>query len=264
MKNLRQVAKRAALAYCPKVLFEAQMRFRTHEPEVRLIPDLLPVGGTAVDVGAHEGLYVYHMQKRAARVWAFEPFPDLAANLKRKAGRHVRVESVALSLDTGEIKLRYPTGHPSWATVEAENDLHRADALSMKELSVPLRTLDAYGIEDLDLLKIDVEGHEEAVLLGGLETIRRTQPNIIIEVEEVHNPGSIERVHRMLEQLGYTGFFIDGDELVPFERFDLGRDQNIENVGLGGKSGRYINNFLFVAPSALTRLAAGRGVPALC
>jgi hypothetical protein len=49
---------------------------RGGEPELALLPELMPRGGTAVDVGANEGFYAYALADIADRVVAFEPNPD--------------------------------------------------------------------------------------------------------------------------------------------------------------------------------------------
>ena len=90
-------------------------------------------------------------------------------------------------------------------------------------------------------MKIDVEGHEEAVLNGGLETLKREKPNLMIEIEERHAPGSFDRVSTFLRGIGYSGFYLDGKQILPIAKFDPIRDQVRQN----GKAGKYINNFLY-------------------
>jgi hypothetical protein len=63
-----------------------------------------------------------------------------------------------------------------------------------------------------------------------------------------------------LRGLGYEGFYLHDDKLVPITEFRIERDQPMRNVGTSGKIGRYINNFIFVAAdqsAQLQRLAAG-------
>ena len=253
-----QTIKALATLVAPKTFFHFQMRGKSHEPEVRLVPTLLEPGGVAVDVGANEGLYVYHLQKRAQSVFAFEPFEHLARNLKRKANSNVTVHCVALSDRSGETELRYPVGYRSWATVEASNTLRRVDQARLRTVQVPLRTLDSYAMRRLDLLKIDVEGHEFAVLAGAIETLRICRPNVIVEVEEVHKPRSLSRIQEFFHRLEYRGYFLDNGSLRPLEEFRLETDQAVENVGVTGKTGRYINHFIFLSSdraSELTRRA---------
>ncbi len=47
--------------------------------------------------------------------------------------------------------------------------------------AVPMRRLDSFGFEDVDFIKIDVEGFERAVIEGGERTIRTWRPNIVVE-----------------------------------------------------------------------------------
>ena len=48
-------------------------------------------------------------------------------------------------------------------------------------------------------------------------------------------------VYRPLLDLGYSGFYLDGKQLLPIAQFDHQRDQVWQN----GKVGKYINNFLY-------------------
>jgi hypothetical protein len=66
-------------------------------------------------------------------------------------------------------------------------------------------------------------------------------PNLMIEIEERHAPGSLYRVSTLLGDIGYFGYYLDGQQLLPISEFDPQRDQVRQN----GKVGRYINNFLF-------------------
>jgi hypothetical protein len=104
-----------------------------------------------------------------------------------------------------------------------------------------MKTLDSFKLTNVGFVKIDVEGHEEAVLHGGLETLKREKPNLMIEIEERHAPGSLERVTNFLSTIGYAGFYLDGNQILPIARFDPHRDQVRQN----GKVGKYINNFLY-------------------
>jgi hypothetical protein len=77
-------------------------------------------------------------------------------------------------------------------------------------------------------------------------------PNLLIEIEERHAPGSLARVLGMLDQIGYAGFFVKERAVVEIEHFELSRDQVEEN----SSTGHYINNFLFFPRGRASALAA--------
>ena len=70
-----------------------------------------------------------------------------------------------------------------------------------KAIKIPIVTIDALRGEfgPIDLMKIDVEGHEESVLAGAQKAIGNDQPIILIECG--HND---HRCLSPLENLGYT------------------------------------------------------------
>jgi FkbM family methyltransferase len=239
-------------------------RLGSREKEIGLLPLLCNDAKIAIDVGGNLGLYAHHFQKLCKGVVVFEPIPALQSHLRQQYP-DIRIESVALSDAPGRALLRMPTGNYSWATIAAANDLALADpAGGLTSLDVAVRTLDSYAFDNVGILKVDVEGHEEAVLRGATALLSREMPNIVVEVEERHNPGSVRRVSDFLAGLGYHGFFLHDCALAPIAEFRIERDQQVQNVGTAGKTGRYINNFIFVAPdraapfvSASRRLAAG-------
>ena len=127
------------------------------------------------------------------------------------------------------------------ATIAESNSAAVESGRVIETVVAPMKTLDSFNLTNVGFVKIDVEGHEEAVLHGGLKTLRREMPNLMIEIEERHAPGSLDRVSALLKEIGYSGFYLDGKQLVPVAQFDPHRDQVRQN----GKVGKYINNFLF-------------------
>lgn len=213
------------------------------EPEIMLLAVLVPSGSLALDIGANRGLYIHHLMKRTDRIVAFEPLEPMQQWLRRFY-RNLDLRTVALSDGEGTAVIRYPRGNFSWATLAQSNDLKLADA-EIVETEVPLRTLDSFNFKDVGFIKIDVEGYEEAVLHGAGRTLGDF-PSLLIEIEDRHNPGSPQRIRALLAERGYAGFFISDGALVSMDQFDPTVDAPLANVGVGGKRGRYINNFIFV------------------
>src|SRR5690606_11886840 len=51
------------------------------------------------------------------------------------------------------------------------------------EVPVRIAPLDSRGLDEVDFIKIDVEGHELAVLRGASKTIEENRPVILVEVK---------------------------------------------------------------------------------
>jgi FkbM family methyltransferase len=226
----------------PKTTYERRYRLWSRaEPELRLLPAMCRADALAVDIGANEGFFSQHLLDISQKVVAFEPLPQMLSRLRARYANKMEIVGVVLSDRSGEGELRYPQGGYMTATI-AESNLSALESGGVVEtVRVPMRTLDSYRLRNVGFIKIDVEGHEEAVLHGGLETLRREMPNLMIEIEERHAPGSLARVSNYLMGLGYAGFYLSGQALSPVEQFDPSRDQVINK----SKTGSYINNFLF-------------------
>ena len=111
------------------------------------------------------------------------------------------------------------------------------------ERVVEIRTLDSYDFPDVSMIKIDVEGHEEAVVAGAAETIRRCRPSLIIESEDRHNPGAPRRLADSISRLDYLVLFLKGGKLLDFREL---RDEDMDPENMGRGEREYINNFLFI------------------
>jgi FkbM family methyltransferase len=126
----------------------------------------------AVDVGAHVGLWTAMMCEKFREVWAFEANDENFACLKKnmqKVHPHPAMIHTALGADNSRCDLALPDGGNSgcWHIVRGK--------------STGMTTLDAYRLGGVDLLKLDVEGWEGQVLMGAINTIRRSYPVVIFE-----------------------------------------------------------------------------------
>lgn len=176
------------------------------EPELKCLHEFVPADRLAVDIGAAEGIWSWFLARRARAVVAFEANPESVERIRRRLPR-VQVYAVALSNCGGEADLRIPIVRgqefTGWATIEPANGHTALTVEGTRTVRVPTRPLDAYKLENVGFIKIDVEGHELAVLEGAVNTIRRNQPVILVEAEDRHRPRAIESVNAMLVGLGY-------------------------------------------------------------
>jgi len=126
----------------------------------------------AIDIGAHVGLWSMNITPYFERVLAFEPVKEYCDIYRFNVDMGIaEVHNVGLSNAEGKAKLRFANNGNSGRTMVLPGD---GD-------SCQLRTLDSYGIEDCQLMKLDTEGHELKVLQGAEETIKRTRPVIVLE-----------------------------------------------------------------------------------
>lgn len=155
-------------------------------------------GGVLVDAGAMIGNHTGFLASFVAHsaIHAFEPAPVNLALLGRNAlaWDTVRVHPVALSDRPGRVHMTVELGNLGHAVVDATD---RWGPLEGPSWEVQAITLDSLGLEDVTLLKVDVEWHEPQVLAGAADTIRRCRPLIVIE-DWQHAYGA-----QLMEPLGY-------------------------------------------------------------
>lgn len=140
----------------------------------RFLHDVLPHTarrGLAIDIGAHIGLWTRALAIQFKFVVAFEPvienFTCLALNATLP---NTQLENVALGATSGMVAMELPKKSNSGCWYASRN---LGDT--------PMRTLDSYKFNDVDLIKIDVEGLEGEVLSGAQNTIQRCIPTIVFE-----------------------------------------------------------------------------------
>lgn len=241
-----------------------------HEPEMAILSALVRTHETAVDIGAAGGIYCAHLVPYCRKVIAFEPRPDTfgTSELFRVIGFPVEWHTVALSDHDGETELWMIEEDPGRSTVHEDNLLIEPDGGTRRNLRVPVKTLDSFCLDEIGFLKIDVEGHELAVLRGAGATINRNRPTLLIESEGRHAEGAPMTVFDWMGSVGYSGYFLMAHCLVGVAEFDASKYQDPNNIG-GWRSGwkrrgPYINNFIFIPNErvdAFSRATAALGFP---
>ena len=101
--------------------------------------------------------------------------------------------------------------------------------------------LDALDPPPAGFLKIDVEGHERAVLEGARGLIARDKPAMIIEIEERHTGRDLNEELDFVETFGYRTLAISEGRLIARAMLDVDRDHRAK----AGEPG-YANNFVFL------------------
>lgn len=173
------------------------------EPEVVALDEFLVTDGVAVDVGAGFGLYTLSFAAQlgpAGRVLSFEPLPGPHAFVRRVirwlGATNVTLSRQALGDHHGSGEMSLPRRHGlavhgrAFLADEAEGVGSNTEFHAERAVPVTVATLDATvraaGIDRVDLIKIDVEGYELAVLRGAEWTLGLFRPALLLEIEHRH------------------------------------------------------------------------------
>ena len=185
--------------------------------EMAFVLHLLREDEHFLDVGANVGSYtVLAGGAVGARVTSVEPIPETFANLERNIALNRlagRVRACQCGLADAAGALRFTKGLDTVNHVVAPGE-------DLPAIEIPVRTLDDLVGSDVPLLmKIDVEGLERAVLLGGSRTL--ADPRLIAVVMETNGSGARYGVGdadliSLMEEHGFSAFAYD-----PFERLLL-------------------------------------------
>lgn len=237
----------------PRLMFwSCRLTNANSEKEMAFLDILCDPERISLDIGAKVGMYTYRLIPHSREVWAFEPIPELARLLKKSLGARIHVEAVALSNHTGKLTLRIPftkKGIPKYgrSTVENGNSLKNSDLKTIQTLEIESKELDQYPLGEVGFIKIDVEGHELAVLQGAQGILKKYRPTLLIEANDHHQPGAVEKLRNFLEPRHYEGYFLFRDQWYPIQQFNP--VTHLEKFG--------IENFIFLS-SEEAELKIGR------
>ncbi len=179
----------------------------------RLWKELSHRASIIVDIGANTGVYALIAQAAnpQAQVIAVEPilrvYDKLMENIALNGSR-IRAFRAAITDHDGTGIIYDQKGAEHVLAVSMEPDW--GGNKGRESVEIPVRTLPSImkeaGGGPIDLLKIDVEGHEAAVLEGARDLIRQDRPSILIEVLTSE---SAVRLEPYFEGCGYIYFAID-------------------------------------------------------
>ena len=183
--------------------------------------------GLVFDVGANCGDKAHVFLQLADRVVCYEPDPRFVDELRVRFRNHPQVSVIqkGISDQTGLLNLTVFGGGSAYNTMSSkQRDLLGVTQGDRSQMQVEVTTLQeemkTYGVPDF--LKVDVEGHEEAVFLG-----MNVMPELISF--EANLPGFAEescRVARKLEAMNAdVRFTVGGSGLVPDLTFPMDRSK---------------------------------------
>jgi FkbM family methyltransferase len=195
------------LAFLLDPRYDAKIASGEIEPELQArLPELARRGGVVWDVGAHVGFFALTLSRIVGPegvVVAFEAdyanVEALQAAMRRNQIANVEIRPVAVWSAPGMVQFERSS--------DVESATHGAVVDTGSGIAVPATSLDVEVQQRRipDLVKIDVEGGEEQVLIGARQLLAEHRPVVVCEVH-VAGRGHEEllpRVRTLLEGAGY-------------------------------------------------------------
>lgn len=210
------------------------------ESYVQTLLQFLRPGGTAADVGANVGFVTVPLALAAKRlggnVVAFEPFRGNAAWLRENLQLNDVTERVTLvvaglssSKHSSQLSLTddFKTGSGVGNAIVDEAGQYK----ECEKVSIELETLDGYwaaiGNPRLDIIKVDIEGHEDKFLEGGRETIAAHRPVILMEVNRYYYENRGQQFERVIPERIPEGYGFYTSFLKPVKDLSAHHDNDV-------------------------------------
>ena len=204
--------------YCDRIIFS-----RDHLPEQaehKALAELIRPGMCFVDVGSNVGTYALFIAKMSgygARVLALEPQPEtyqkLLFNLKINGAQNVLPLQVACGPEKTSMRLWSGVsniGHTSLLEQGASNNTQAFDVQVVPLLDI----VREQGIERIDVLKIDVEGFEDQVLVPYFASADKTLWPRHVLIETAHAGIWQDDVIALMKSSGYKAIFETKENLL--------------------------------------------------
>ena len=140
-----------------------------------------------LDIGSNIGQWTRPLANKFQSVVCFEPNPNFRECFKKNISEH----NVVL--------------HPYGLSDKAHSVSQDFNSTQIKDEpgDIKMRTLDSFGLTQVDLVKIDVDGSEVPLLNGARETLARNNPIINIEMKRRKRPDIVGKCEEILWELGY-------------------------------------------------------------
>ena len=162
-------------------------------------------GMTVIDGGGHVGCFARLAAKLVGptgKVVSVEPCPQNLPMLRENAaaarGAEITVVAQALAAESGQVTLDVANTNLGYQALSTRPDLEILGQITVPAIPVDALTASA-GLDRVDLIKLDVEGAEEAALAGAAKTLRVHRPVVI--VASYHRPGDEEALVQQLRSL---------------------------------------------------------------
>ena len=187
-----------------------------------------------LDIGANTGYFALlaaAASRQGASVYAFEPVARVAAKLRANVALNpnLKIEIVekAVGAETGVAPIFDPGGVHCYSA-SLDSSFLKGEKESY---SVPVVRVDDFaserGLADVDLVKLDVEGHEDSALDGMQHLLRTSRPALMIEVLQRSKDRLLEQLQELVSG-GYGYYLLNHGSMVRLDRVErAGHARNV-------------------------------------
>ena len=199
---------------------------KNYEKELNVISKFSDKTKDALDVGVYRGVYSYKLAQYFKTIHSFEPNPLLYPYLEKNLSiiiDNIKLYNLALSDTNGVTELKLPLRSKSIFKDNIEElfklgaaTIHKKKELdNFNKIQVHTKKLDDISFtNEIGFIKIDVEGHEKNVIMGGIETIKKNMPVLLIEIEERHTKTPAIETINYIKSFGYEVYIYNNNELM--------------------------------------------------
>jgi FkbM family methyltransferase len=195
------------------------------EPYLHSIFDrFINENSVVIECGCHIGAHTLKMASLCRTLYGFEPMPEthavLQKNIESNGITNTIIYKKGVADKAGLTKFSWiPHDNPGGSGLE-NNPMGKPPwiASTNQDIAVELTTIDSLNLDKLDFMKIDVEGYETLVIEGGLNTIQKCKPMIVMEVWKNHF-GQVDLNHtkelfKNLLAIGYDVISLSGPDFL--------------------------------------------------
>ena len=186
--------------------------FRWEEHQHDIIDKYLTKDSICIEAGAHIGTISVKLSKVCKKVYCFESVINtynlLKYNMKNNCNHNYELFNKGLG-ESCKIE------HINWISDEGSGGIGLTNniySINKNKIGnkIEVVTIDSLNLDKLDYIKIDVEGYEENIVNGGINTIKNCKPIIVLECYETFEPlveaniNFVKQKYKSLLEIGYS------------------------------------------------------------
>ena len=177
-----------------------------------------------VECGCHIGTHTVKMASLCDKLYGFEPMPEtyevLNKNIVLNNITNAIIYKKGVADKTGFTKYSWSLDDNPGASGLDNNPMGIPPRIRTTDKIIPveLTTIDSLNLDRLDFMKIDVEGYEQLVIEGAMNTIKKCKPVIIMEVWKDHfgrvDMNYTKNLFKKLLNIGYNVENVHGPDFL--------------------------------------------------